>query len=144
MFATPWTAARQAPLSMGFSRQEHWSGLPFPPPENLPSAGIEPASHASYSGRRVLCHEHHLGSPKIFYHFIFFLSFKLKKNCFTIPCWLLPCMAGISRRFTHIPSLLNVPPSPTLPLFHMPHIFLGPAVSPQEVFLIVIPEVQES
>ena len=34
--ATPWTVARQAPLSTGFSRQEHWSGLPFPPPGDLP------------------------------------------------------------------------------------------------------------
>ena len=36
---TPWTVARQAPLSMGFSRQEHWSGLPFPPRGGLPDAG---------------------------------------------------------------------------------------------------------
>ena len=43
LFATPWTAAHQAPLSMGFSRQEHWSGLPFPPPGHLPDPGIEPA-----------------------------------------------------------------------------------------------------
>ena len=43
---TPWTIARQAPLSMGFSRQEYWSGLPFPPPEDLPNAGIEPESVA--------------------------------------------------------------------------------------------------
>ena len=35
-FATPWTVARQAPLSMGFSRQEYWSGVPFPSPEDLP------------------------------------------------------------------------------------------------------------
>ena len=41
---TPWTVARQAPLSMGFSRQEYWSGLPFPPPGDLPDPGIEPAS----------------------------------------------------------------------------------------------------
>ena len=41
-FATPWTVARQASLSMGFSRQEYWSGLPFPPPGNLPSPGIKP------------------------------------------------------------------------------------------------------
>ena len=39
--ATAWTAARQAPLSMGFSRQECWSGLPFPPPGDLPQPGIE-------------------------------------------------------------------------------------------------------
>ena len=40
--ATPWTVARQAPPSMGFSRQEYWSGLPFPPPGDLPNPGIEP------------------------------------------------------------------------------------------------------
>ena len=41
LFATPWTVAHQAPLSMEFSRQEHWSGLPFPSPGNLPNPGIE-------------------------------------------------------------------------------------------------------
>ena len=41
-FATPWTIAHQAPLSMGFSRQEYWSGLPYPPPWNLPDSGIKP------------------------------------------------------------------------------------------------------
>jgi len=40
--ATPWTVARQAPLSMGFPRQEYWSGLPFPSPKDLPEPGIEP------------------------------------------------------------------------------------------------------
>ena len=40
---TPWTVARQAPLSMGFSRQVYWSGLPFPSPGDLPYPGIEPA-----------------------------------------------------------------------------------------------------
>ena len=42
LFATPWTGTCQAPLSMGFSRQEYWSGLPFPSPGNLPNPGIEP------------------------------------------------------------------------------------------------------
>ena len=41
---TPWTVAHQAPLSMGFSRQEDWSGLPFPPPGDLPDPGVEPVS----------------------------------------------------------------------------------------------------
>ena len=41
LFTTPWTVARQAPLSMGFSRQEHWSVLPFPSPGALPDPGIE-------------------------------------------------------------------------------------------------------
>ena len=45
-FATPWTVAHQAPLSMGFSRQEYWSGLSFPPPGDLPDPGIEPTSAA--------------------------------------------------------------------------------------------------
>ena len=44
LFATPWTVARQAPLSMGFSRQEYWSGLPCPPPGHLPDPGIKPTS----------------------------------------------------------------------------------------------------
>ena len=42
LFATPWTVAYHAPPSMGFSRQEYWSGLPFPSPEDLPDPGIEP------------------------------------------------------------------------------------------------------
>ena len=41
LFATPWTVAHQAPPSMGFSRQEYWSGLPFPSPGDLPDPGIE-------------------------------------------------------------------------------------------------------
>ena len=44
LFATPWTVALQAPLFMGFSRQEYWSGLPFPSPGDLPDLGIEPRS----------------------------------------------------------------------------------------------------
>ena len=44
---TPWTIARQAPLSMGFSRQEYWSGLPRPSPGDLPNPGIEPESLTS-------------------------------------------------------------------------------------------------
>ena len=46
LFVTPWTVAHQAPLSMGFSRQEYWSGLPFPSPGDLPDPGIAPGSPA--------------------------------------------------------------------------------------------------
>ena len=42
LFVTPWTVAQQGPLSMGFSRQEYWSGLPWPPPGDLPNPGIKP------------------------------------------------------------------------------------------------------
>ena len=44
LFATLWTVAHQAPLSMGFTRQEYWSGLPFPSPGDFPNPGIEPRS----------------------------------------------------------------------------------------------------
>ena len=47
LFATPWTVAHQAPLSTGFSRQEYWSGLPFPSPGDLPDPGSQPTSLAS-------------------------------------------------------------------------------------------------
>ena len=46
LFARPWTVAHQASLSMEFSRQEYWSGLPFPSPGDLPDPGIEPGSPA--------------------------------------------------------------------------------------------------
>ena len=48
--ATPWTVAGQSPLSIAFSRQEYWSGLPFPPPGDPPDSGIEPASPELASG----------------------------------------------------------------------------------------------
>ena len=46
LFVTPWTVAHQAPLSMEFSRQEYWNGLPWPPPRDLLDPGIEPRSLA--------------------------------------------------------------------------------------------------
>ena len=57
-YVTPWTVAHQAPLFMGFPRQEYWRGLPFPPPGDLPNLGIKPGSpalqvilyHLSYQG----------------------------------------------------------------------------------------------
>ena len=47
LFAIPWTVAHQAPLSRGFSRQEYWSGLPYPPPRDLPNPRVELASSMS-------------------------------------------------------------------------------------------------
>ena len=59
-FVTPWTVAHQAPLSMGFPRQEYWSGLPCPPPGDLPDPGIKPKSPALQAGSLPLSHR---GSP---------------------------------------------------------------------------------
>ena len=63
LFATLWTAAHQAPLSMGFSRQQYWSGLPYPPPGNLPNPGIEPESLVSLALAAGFFTSTHLGSP---------------------------------------------------------------------------------
>ena len=60
LFETPWMVACQVPLSMGLSWQEYWSGLPFPPPGDLPGLGIEPAAPALAG--RFFYHQHHLES----------------------------------------------------------------------------------
>ena len=62
LFTTPLTVAHQAPLSMGFPRQNYWSGLPFPSPENLPDPGIESMSPALQVDSLPLSH---LGSPSM-------------------------------------------------------------------------------
>ena len=56
LFTTTWTVACQAPLSMGFSRQEYWSGVPCHPPGDLPDPGIEPVSPALTGGFLPLSH----------------------------------------------------------------------------------------
>ena len=63
LFATPWTIAYQASLSLRFSRQEYWNGLPFAPPEDLPDPGIEPVSPAAPSLRIDSLLLSHRGSP---------------------------------------------------------------------------------
>ena len=62
LFATLWTTAHQAPLSKGFSRQEYWRGLPYPPPGNLPNLRIEPPSPALQTNSLPLSHQ---GSPSL-------------------------------------------------------------------------------
>ena len=64
LFATPWTVARQAPLSMGFSRQEYWSGLPFPSPGDLPDPGVEPVSPVVPALQADSLSLSHQGSPR--------------------------------------------------------------------------------
>ena len=58
LFVTPWIVAQQAPLSMGFSRPEYWSGLPFPSAGDLPNPGIEPRSPASHARAHTHTHTH--------------------------------------------------------------------------------------
>ena len=59
--ATPWTVVDQPPLSMGFPRQEYWSGLPFPSPGDVPDPRMKPESSAWQAESLPLSH---LGSPK--------------------------------------------------------------------------------
>ena len=63
LFATPWAVAHHASLSMGFSRQEYWSGLPFPSPGDLPNPGIEPRSP-------VICENYKDEAGKSVFHII--------------------------------------------------------------------------
>ena len=65
LFVTPWTISRQAPLSVGFSTQECWSGLPFPPPGDLPHPGIEPMSLISPALAAKLKYVKNLSSHEI-------------------------------------------------------------------------------
>ena len=65
LFATPWTVAHQAPTSMGFSRQEYWSGLLYPLPGDLPNLGIKPISPVSPASQSDYLPLSHLGSPTI-------------------------------------------------------------------------------
>ena len=68
LFATPWTIAYQAPPSMRFSRQEYWSGLPFPSPGDLPYPGIEPRSPALWADALS---SKPPGKPNYIYNFVY-------------------------------------------------------------------------
>ena len=80
-FVTPWTVAHQAPLSMGFSRQEYWSGLPCPPSGDLPNPGIE--SRSPYCRWILYYLNHQGGTPFIIlsyivtdpFYFLYFTGF---------------------------------------------------------------------
>ena len=94
-FATPWTAARQTPLSRGFLKQEYWSGLPFPSPGDLPDPGIEPALAALADGcftteppgkpssRLVQAQDplHRKGEAQLGMTYYSFCHFPLSKTC---------------------------------------------------------------
>ena len=103
---TPGTVVSQAPLSMGFSREEHWSRLPCPLPGDLPDPGIDPESLMSVSciGRWVLYHQRHLRSPgfmgyRITIHLLtlsFFLNHKISQHCCSLYiCFILPIAVSL-------------------------------------------------
>ena len=65
LFVTPWAVAFQAPLSMQFSRQEYWKGLPFPPRGDLPDSGVEPAPPVSAALQADSLSSDSLGKPQV-------------------------------------------------------------------------------
>ena len=102
LFETPWTVAHQAPLSLGFSRQEYWSGLPCPPPGNL----LWPRDWTCISciGRWVLYPPSHLGSPMHTLWHIHTLSLwysrYLTMGCISLSCHI-SCSGGrVEKRHT--------------------------------------------
>ena len=63
LYGTPWTVAHQGPLSVGYSREEYWSGLPCPSPGDLPNPGIEPMFPVAPALQVDYLPLNHLGSP---------------------------------------------------------------------------------
>ena len=113
LFATPWTVAHQAPPSMGFSRQEYWSGVPFPFPGDLPNRGIKPRSPALQADALT---SEPLGKPKCFVClFVFNFIFKFYNIVLVLPNIEMdpPQVYMCSPSWTLLP-----PPSPYHPLGH--------------------------
>ena len=86
LFATPWTVAYQAPPSLGFSRQEYWSGLPFPSPRDFPNPGIEHGSPALQADTLL---SEPPGKPSSFFSFFF--------PCFTHHFYRSTCLSKFLR-----------------------------------------------
>ena len=84
--ATQWTLVWQAPLSVGFSRQEYWSGLPFPSPEDLPNPGIEPPSLVSPALAGEVFTAVPLGNPVHVFSIRFFSLRSYYKILSVVPC----------------------------------------------------------
>ena len=108
LFATPWTVACQAPLSMGFSSQIYWSQLPFPSPGDLPNPGIKPMSPILQVDSLLLSH---LGSPvKECWPQMHIISFSLSH-------WPVLCYTCCAKSFQSCPALCDsMDSSPLSPL----------------------------
>ena len=132
--ATPWTVAHQTPLSMGFSRQEYWSGLSFPTPGHLPHPGIKPMSPALQADSSPLSHQE---SPILLQISIFFLRRRKKAVLFSYKALLYSRHLIIHKRQTAIyeivllptkglnirlcwdlPTIAFIPPSKLLYIYH--------------------------
>ena len=140
LFAIPWTVALQVPLSIGFSRQEYWSGLPCPPPEDLPNPGIKPESSPSPALQVDSLSLSHQGSPQTQYSDTNMLVAQcvwLFKSPWAV-AYQVPLSMGFSRQeyWSGLPfpspgdlpnpgietgSLALQPEPPSEPLYHLSH-----------------------
>ena len=108
LFATSWMVARQAFLSVGFSMQEYWSGLPFPSAGDLRDPGIK-------SGSPVLQEDSLPTEPAGSYHVMnfFILCVKVLQSCLTVTPWTVACQAPLSVEFPRQEYWSNLPfPTP--------------------------------
>ena len=138
-FATPWTVILQAPLSMGFSRQEYWSGLSFQTPGHLPHPGIKPMSPALQADSSPLNHQESpiLLQISFLFFVLFFLRRRKKAVLFSYKALLYPRHLIIHKRQTVIyeivlpptkglnirlcwdlPIIAFIPPSKLLYIYH--------------------------
>ena len=92
LFATPWTVARQAPLCMGFSRQEYCSRLPFPPPGDIPDPGIELVSPATPALAGRFFTSEPPGEPLLCFSFHFFSYYLIFRLISSLIHWLFGSM----------------------------------------------------
>ena len=99
-FATPWTIAHQAPPSMGFSRQEGWSGLPCPSPGDLPNPGIEPGSPTC---RQFLYQLSHQGSPVLTWCLVYLRNHI--QLLWSVLLWASQYLVFISKQVNHFPRV---------------------------------------
>ena len=103
-FSSVWRfASHQAPLSMGFSRQEYWSGLPYPPPGDLPNPGIQLRLQLPLYCRWIIYTLSHLGSPHYITLPLKLLSLNGLRKYFLVPIKI--CWYSVSRKIWNLPLL---------------------------------------
>ena len=125
-FATPWTTARQAPLSTGFSRQDNWNGLPCPPPGDIPDPGIKPTSLKSPALAGMSLPLLPPGKPYIYIFFLLFFSIIVYYRilCCTVgPHCLSVLYITVCISWSQIPNLFlpqTLSPLVAISLFSMP------------------------
>ena len=131
LFVTLWTVAHQAPLSMGFFRQEYWSGLPFPPPRDLPDAGIEPKSPVSpaLAGRFFTCWA--IGEAAYHYQWIWVVH--------GVNPWILWCAARLATSVSRhsFPQLLLVLSAGRVQLSVSQELISGKAVAHLRLYRVI-------